>query len=214
MKQEEKSAATRERLLDATIACLIERGYGHTTTVEVAERAGVSRGAMLHHYPARAELVAAAIEHLATRRIAEFVAAVTRLPDDAALYDHVVDLLWAQFESSSFDAALELSIAARTDPELAAVIHPIEQRFDAIIARWARELFARHSRSEQAFEAERRFVYFFIHGLALKRRGGADPTEIEAALDDLKAAMRRNHERSTATANAPKRRPKHGGEPT
>lgn len=201
MTQEEKSAATRERLLDATIDCLSELGYARTTTIEVAERAGLSRGAMLHHYPARAELVAAAIERLAMRRIAEFVAAVQRLPPGADLSEHIVDLLWAQFESSSFDAALELSIAARTEPELAAVIHPLEQRFDAVIARVGRDLFAQMSRSPEAFETERRFVYFVMYGLALKRRGGGDPEEIDATLADLKQAMARSFERNRAESD-------------
>lgn len=202
MTQEEKSAATRERLLDATIECLSERGYAHTTTIEVAERAGLSRGAMLHHYPARAELVAAAIEHLAMRRIAEFIAAITRLPPEADLAEHIVDLLWAQFESSSFDAALELLLAARTDPELAAVIHPLEERFDAVIARSGRELFSKMSPSPEVFEAQRRFVYFFMYGLALKRRGGGDADEIRAALSDLKDEMRRRYEKTKAEAKA------------
>lgn len=203
MTQEEKSASTRERLLDATIECLVTRGYARTTTNEIAERAGLSRGAMLHHYPARAELVAAAIEHLALRRIGEFVQAVATLPDDTTLSDRIVDLLWAQFETSSFDAALELSIAARTDEELAAVIHPLEQRFDALIAQAARGLFARLSRSPESFEAERRFVYFLMYGLALKRRGGADLHEITATLNDLKLAMRKTRERIASEAQAP-----------
>jgi len=188
--QEEKSASTRERLLDATIDCVIELGYARTTTTEIAERAGLSRGAMLHHYPARAELVAAAIEHLAIRRIGEFVAAAARLPDDATLYDHVVDLLWEQFESKTFDAALELQMAARTDADLAAILEPLERRIDAEVARWARQLFAGRAPSPEAFESERRFVFYLMHGLALKRRGGADVSEIHATLADLKRLMR------------------------
>lgn len=208
----------RERLLDATIACVIELGYARTSTIEIAERAGVSRGAMLHHYPSRAELVAAAIEHLTTRRIAEFVAASSRFADDAALADNIVDLLWSHFESSTFDAVLELSMAARTDPELAQVIHPLERRIDAVIAHWARELFRRYSSSPESFESERRFVFFLMHGLAIRRRGGADPAEIAAALDDLKAAMRRTRDRLVAAAagkngRATSGRPgSHGGE--
>ncbi len=49
--QEERSAETRRRLLDATVACLFERGYAGTTTTELARRAGVSRGAQMHHFP-------------------------------------------------------------------------------------------------------------------------------------------------------------------
>src|SRR5258705_10494928 len=70
--QEQRSAATRARLLDATIACLDQLGYSRTTTTEIAERAGVSRGAQLHHFPTKAELVTTAVEHLFRRRDAEF----------------------------------------------------------------------------------------------------------------------------------------------
>lgn len=189
MRQEERSAAMRERLLDATVECLVRRGYGGTTTIEVAERAGVSRGAMLHHFPSRAELVGAAIDHLATRRIARFVSEASEFPDDDTLPERILALLWAQFESDSFDAALELSIAARTDPELRALIAPLEARFDALVAHWARALFARFAEDEVAFERQRRFVYYLLTGLALKRRGGGDPQEIDATLADLRASL-------------------------
>ncbi len=66
--QAERSASTREALLDATIACLVEDGYANTTTARVSERAGLSRGAHLHHFQTRQALLAAAMEHLAERR--------------------------------------------------------------------------------------------------------------------------------------------------
>ena len=69
--QAERSAATREALLDATIDCLIEEGYASTTTSRVAERAGLSRGAHLHHFQTRNALVAAAVEQLAGRWLGE-----------------------------------------------------------------------------------------------------------------------------------------------
>ena len=62
--QDERTAQTRARVLDAVLGCLVERGYAGTTTTAVAARAGVSRGAQLHHYRTRAALVAAAVEHL------------------------------------------------------------------------------------------------------------------------------------------------------
>src|SRR5208282_2690558 len=69
--QAERSATTRDALLDATIACLVEDGYANTTTSRVAERAGVSRGAHLHHFQTRQVLLAAAMERLAERRGAQ-----------------------------------------------------------------------------------------------------------------------------------------------
>ncbi len=81
--QAERSSATREALLDATIAWLVEDGYANTTTSRVAERAGVSRGAHLHHFQTRQALVAAAIEHLARRRSEELLRAAGAAPDRA-----------------------------------------------------------------------------------------------------------------------------------
>src|SRR5687767_4439256 len=66
--QEERSAATRERLLDATVECLVDLGYAKTTTTEVVRRAGVSRGAQVHHFPTKADLVQNAVVHLASKR--------------------------------------------------------------------------------------------------------------------------------------------------
>ncbi len=66
--QQERSRATQARLLEATVDCLVEHGWSGTTTTVVAARAGVSRGAQLHHYPTRAALVTAAVGHLAERR--------------------------------------------------------------------------------------------------------------------------------------------------
>ena len=66
--QEERRTATRGALLDATIDCLIEYGYGGVTTTRVVERAGVSRGAQVHHFPTKAVLVSEALRHLAEKR--------------------------------------------------------------------------------------------------------------------------------------------------
>src|SRR6185369_6387055 len=73
--QAERSATTRARLLDATIACLHDLGYAGTSTPEIARRAGLSRGAQLHHFPTKAELVTSAVEHLFLRRRDEFLQA-------------------------------------------------------------------------------------------------------------------------------------------
>src|SRR6516225_783087 len=78
--QEERSAETRRRLMDATVACLYERGYAGTTTVEIAARAGVSRGAQLHHFPTKNELVVSALEFVFDLRAEEVRTLSTELP--------------------------------------------------------------------------------------------------------------------------------------
>ncbi|GGM31629.1 TetR family transcriptional regulator [Micromonospora yangpuensis] len=126
--QQERSRATRARLLAATVECLVEQGWSGTTTTGVAARAGVSRGAQLHHYPTRAALVTAAVAHLAERRADELRTEAQALPAGTQRLDRVVDLLGAAFTGPLFVAALELWVAARTDPELRAALVPLENQ--------------------------------------------------------------------------------------
>ena len=126
--QEERTRAMRLRLLEATVECLVERGFSGTSTTLVSERAGVSRGAQLHHFPTKNDLVLAAVEHLTELRGAELAAAVARLPRGPRRTKAVVTMLGDHFASPVFAAALELWVAARTDPALLAAVGPLEQR--------------------------------------------------------------------------------------
>ena len=138
LTQEERSAETRARLLDATIQSLVEVGYARTTTTRVCEIAGLSRGAQIHHFGTRADLVTSALEHLARRRIDEFRAKVESVrsnggepasgPDGAADPRGAgLDLLWESYSGPLFIAALELWVAARTDPDLYERLLPLER---------------------------------------------------------------------------------------
>jgi AcrR family transcriptional regulator len=126
--QEERTRVMRARLLDATVEVLVERGFAGTTTTLVSERAGVSRGAQLHHFPTKNDLVFAAVEHLTQVRGDELAAAASRLPGGPRRTQAVLAMLADHFTSPVFTAALELWVAARTDPELLAEVAPLEQR--------------------------------------------------------------------------------------
>jgi AcrR family transcriptional regulator len=138
--QEERTRAMRQRLLDATIECLVERGWSGTSTTLVSQRAGVSRGAQLHHFPTKDALVLAAVEHLSEVRGAELQAAATRLPAGRRRTRAVLEMLADQFTSPVFTAALELWVAARTDPALHEAVAPLEQRIGREIHRHTVEL--------------------------------------------------------------------------
>jgi AcrR family transcriptional regulator len=126
--QEERTRAMRARLMEATVDLLVERGFSGTSTTLVSERAGVSRGAQLHHFPTKNDLVVAAVEHLTEVRVAELAAAARRLPTGAKRTRAVVRMLGEHFASPVFAAALELWVAARTDETLLAAVAPLEQR--------------------------------------------------------------------------------------
>jgi AcrR family transcriptional regulator len=128
--QEERSAETRRRLLDATIECLHELGYAGTTTPEIARRAGVSRGAQLHHYRRKEELVVGALEYVFELRLERFSQVAGELPaDPEERVKALVDLLWPQFKGPTFYAWLELVVASRSDAALREAVRAASNRF-------------------------------------------------------------------------------------
>ncbi|MEO9327047.1 TetR/AcrR family transcriptional regulator [Gordonia aurantiaca] len=155
--QAERTAATRARVLDAAVEALVEVGYAGTTTQEVNRRAGVSRGALLHHFPTRESLVVAAVGHLVDRRLEE-VLSRPRSDDDG------LEILIESFSGPLFDAALELWVAARTDVNLRTALIPLEQKVSDALAIGCAELFGdRYTPEEVELSIE------LARGLAVSR---------------------------------------------
>jgi AcrR family transcriptional regulator len=138
--QEERSRAMRQRLLEAAVDCLVDVGFSGTSTTLVSQRAGVSRGAQLHHFPTKNDLVIAAVEHLSLVRHEEIQSAVDKLPTGPRRTRAVLGMLADHFVSPIFTAALELWVAARTDPQLLAAVGPLEQRIGREVHRITVEL--------------------------------------------------------------------------
>lgn len=125
-----RGQATRLRILDATLSCIAEQGYEHTSTVRVCERSGVSRGSLLHQFSTRAELMAAAVAHLFERLTGDFVAACAALrahalQSVARRIELAGELLLAGYANPHLPAVLDVYAAARTDAELMAALKPV-----------------------------------------------------------------------------------------
>ncbi|HEX4813792.1 MAG TPA: helix-turn-helix domain-containing protein, partial [Nonomuraea sp.] len=142
-RQEERSAITRRALLDATVACLAELGYAGTTSAAVAERAGLSRGAQLHHFGTRDQLVVAAVEHLAQKRLRQVRDQMSRLASSGAEREGTssrdnpeaaLGLLAEALSGPLYAATLELWVAARSHPTLRTELVPAEDRVNAELA--------------------------------------------------------------------------------
>jgi AcrR family transcriptional regulator len=178
----ERTATTRARLLDATVASLAERGYAATTTTEVSRRSGVSRGAQLHHFPTRQELVLAAIEHVIARRIDEVAAVGARVPEGPHRVDMTLDLLWATMRGPTFSACFELMVAARTDPGLHAAVAEMGGRLDEGILAAAAELFPPPTGELERFTFDSliRLVFAVLYGLAFESFTGGTAEEANA----------------------------------
>jgi AcrR family transcriptional regulator len=166
--QGERRATTRQGLLDAAIESLVEAGYAGTTTTEVCRRAGVSQGALFKHFANKADLVAAAAEHLFANLIDAFRAGLPALEGSEDRATAVVRQLWTVFQQPRLGAAFELYVAARTDPELALRLAPVSDRHSENLRRYAHELFP-EAAHDAAFDAFVDFGVSALQGAALSR---------------------------------------------
>jgi AcrR family transcriptional regulator len=181
--QSQKSAATRARLIDATIRCIIKYGYSRTTTPRVAEEAGMSRGAMLHHFESGSALMQAAVAELHEKRLRAF----RRSADTVAHDVHtLVREYWKQVSSQTFTAFHELAIAARTDRELASILVPAQDEFRTRWYHQAIELFPEWQGDRAHFDLALALSQNVLEGMALNRLTyGLNEQMVEPILVDL-----------------------------
>jgi len=128
--QAERSAATRQALLEASVKCLYENGYGATTTILVAKLAGVSRGAMLHQFPSKADLmiyVVEAVHEETVQLYGKLLAGIDNPRDRLLAYPKAV---WEVESRPAGVAVLEILQGSRSDTELADKLRPVEARLE------------------------------------------------------------------------------------
>lgn len=125
--KQDRSRATRERLLEAAVASLAESGWARTTVATVAARAGVSRGAAQHHFPTRGDLVTAAIRHMTQVRLEEVRSTLEAPPDGSNRTRWALDRLAGLYTTTLFTAALHVWTEAAVDAELRAHVIPLER---------------------------------------------------------------------------------------
>lgn len=167
--QQTKSEKTRATILDATLDCFHELGYGSTTTEKVAKRAGVSRGAMLHHFPSRLELVKASVRYLYEKRLRVFEESERKINEGAeySRIDEGIDAYWQQLHSPLFTVFHELQVASRTDDDLREVLEGCNEELDRSWAQLSRNIFPDLALSEE-FENANLLTMFLLEGMAVR----------------------------------------------
>jgi len=180
--QAERTADTCGKLLDATVAVLVERGYRGTSTPEICRRAGMSRGAQVHHYPTKEALVGAAVEHMLSRRLAEVQALLAAAPSTALDLEDAAGFLWAAYTGATFYAWLELVVAARTDAALRAIVADVDARFTRKAERLCATFLMPHVADPREVAATTRLILAVFDGLATNRIVQDDPTIARRAL--------------------------------
>jgi AcrR family transcriptional regulator len=184
--QQQRRDETRRALLDAAVESLIDVGFARTTTLEVQRRADVSRGALLHHFPSKAELLVATVDHLAEMRARELKRLSAQLPEGRARTDAVLDLLWQCFSGEFFQVAMELRTAARTDRELRPVLIAAERALRDRILAQARTLFGREVGDHAGLDRALDFTLQFMIGCAMTAVLHRDESRLRDLIDDLK----------------------------
>ena len=172
--QAEKSALTRQAILEAAVRCFVEHGYANTTTAMIAEEASVSRGAMMHHFPSRSAVMNAVVGYLHVRRLNEYRALMSDIdsPDQQLTRKAIktsVESAWKYVNLPSFVAYQELLAAARTDKELAKAVGEVEQDFEREFLKTVRSVFP-HWKQVKSLQAAHDLVQFVMQGMGVAHR--------------------------------------------
>jgi AcrR family transcriptional regulator len=190
--------ATRDKLLAAAVTCLSEAGYAQTSTVRVADMAGVARGSLLHQFPTRVDLILAVADYAAKAQ-GEFIrAGLAEAPAGRERFIASIDVTWQAFQQPESRALLEIIIATGYDAELAARIPDFAERFDAGVARGAHRFAEASGLRDDHGEAaaERRLILVALRGLAVETALAgerADPQPVLALLRRMRAEFYDSH---------------------
>jgi len=181
--QAERTAETREALLDATIRLLYRNGYSGTSTEAIAEEAGVSRGALHHHFGTRAQLMADVIGTVYDRERLAYEEIATETGRGAHLSDWP-EMLWEVLSRPSGLAVLEILQASRSDTELAALVTPMQARVEQMSLEAIKQQFG--SGDDAGVLAGIRLFVWAARGLSIAQVLAPDPEEMRRSIDFLK----------------------------
>lgn len=165
--QQTKSEQTRQAILTAAIDSFYDLGYSNTTTDNIARKAGVSRGAMLHHFPTRFDLIKAAVRYLGSNWLSRYADVEGRVNRGAehTRVEEGIDAYWALLNTPEWVVFHELKVAARTDKELAKALLPALEEFEKALAETTRTLFPDLVLSE-AYERGNLLTSYLLEGMA------------------------------------------------
>jgi len=170
--QGQKSAMTRATILEAAIQCFVKCGYKNTTTSRIAAEGGVSRGAMLHHFPSRDAVIKGAVLFLQEKRLEEYKVFISELHasrENGVTHKVVKEAIratWKYFNLSSFFAYHELLVASRTDEGLAKIFYPQQKMFEQQFFETVKAIYPMWGEKEEALELASDVVFLTMQGMA------------------------------------------------
>ena len=203
--QAQKSAMTRDRILDAAINCFITLGYTNVTTAKVASTAGVSRGAMLHHFPSKTELIQAAVKYLHDKLLEDYTARVNKIPKSKTGSKRRragLDAYWDYLTGDLAIAYHELCVAGRTAPELRDILEKSSARFAHHVSDTNVELFDEWADRGDRFLMAMDVTRFMMEGMARGQLDKEGKKRIPLLLDYLADRLEEIFQEGDSTAMA------------
>jgi AcrR family transcriptional regulator len=172
--------------VDAAIRVIHRDGYGAASTALIAQEAGITRGAILHHFGTRKELMAEVVRDAFRRDVGDYRALMAELQIGSRTSDWV-ELCWRVFSRPSGLATLEILLASRSDPELFAIVHPMQTALEGE----AMSQLAKLLTSDPKIVLPRmRMIVWAVRGLMIGRIFLDDPAKMEDVAELLRDWLR------------------------
>jgi AcrR family transcriptional regulator len=188
--RERRSEETRQSIMQTTVRCLVSQGYANTTTQIVADSLGLSRGAMVHHYSTRIDMVSATIDFIFLRMLELVYAGVEELAQRGTItHAESGALHWSVLCSDEYLAYIELNIAARTDEELRQSFDLKAIAFDQLWLDRALELLPHWKGNRDGARLAWNFGRAMLEGLKINERIVTSERDRQAIRQKLIAAM-------------------------
>jgi AcrR family transcriptional regulator len=188
--QEKKSKSTRNLILDSAIECLYEEGYSATSTALIAAKAGLSRGAMMHHYPTKIDLITALIEHLNEKRKFAYSQLVASIPDTKRLEQEAgIEAYWELLTSKESIALKELRNAARTDNQYSEILRQATREIENEWRDFVLTLFPEWKNKPDQFNLAMDLTQFLMEGMAMHHINGSKTFKKDPILNYLKLKL-------------------------
>jgi AcrR family transcriptional regulator len=200
--QEERSAETRARLVDATLDLLVERGYALATTTDIARRAGVTRGALNHHFSSKDDLVVHSVSHILREWIGEIRQVAELVRAGNLSLSEFVERMWELFSGRLFLVTLEHVTAARHNPFLREQLVPVTREFHAALDDTWRNFFDGTGLHGPEVEAAFNATLCLMRGMSLQTILRDDPAYYARLLGFWKTVLAEHSQNSRANETA------------
>jgi AcrR family transcriptional regulator len=187
--QEQRSGATRAKLIQATIECIREHGYSATRTSEIAERAGLTRGALQHHFSTKPDLLLAVVASVSEEILEHLRLAERKKGSLRERVETTLQEIWDVYRSPGYHVVVEILVATRSDEDLRKTLDPYTYSIENVLREWWASFFSDVGVPPDRIEATRHMVRSALRGMAISTDYFPQPERYYKEQVDLLADM-------------------------